>query len=310
MNELEAGSVSMSLEESPEIVSPVPATAQEPPQAQEPAPPAEEADPDGTIAGAGGVKFVPLGAVKAERERRQAAEKAAKDKDAEVASLKEKAAKYDEAADKIRAGLPIIDKIRNRPDILKLLEQPPAPVAEPAGPLTEQQAVKLAKALDLYTQDGKPDVARAQEVGAITQGVAQHETRQAVNPLLQTEATRQAQALYQHAVNKPVSESFKLDPRFLQETWNTVPPELIASNPGVAEIMRYVAIGRQVESGHKPIVAPPPALQTESIGGGAPQPAALSDTSERFRSAAGIARKDFTERREQFKPGQSNSLES
>src|SRR5687767_12164816 len=225
-DELQNGSVSMSLEDTPEITgpTPTPAVTQEPPQpTPPPAPEAEDADPDGTISGAGGIKFVPLGAVKAERERRQAAEKAAKDKDAEVASYKEKALKYDEAAGYLQQAKPIIEKIRSRPDILKLADQPPAPVTPVVDPALEAEALEMAKDLDLFLPDGKHDIAKALRILQRTDQRAAKQAQQAVSPILQTEAQRQSQAYYQHFLNQPEVNGVKVDPRFLQETWNSVP---------------------------------------------------------------------------------------
>lgn len=304
MNELENGTVSMSLEEPQEIVTPAVTTPQEPAPAAVP----EDADPDGTIAGAGGVKFVPLGAVKAERERRQAAEKAAKDKDAEVAGLKEKAQRYDEASQYLEQARPIIEKIKARPDILKLADQPPAPVAEPQGPLTPQEAIEYAKDFDLYKADGAPDVDRAQRIAKRHSDMNARQTQAAIHPILQTEAQRQSTALYQQYLQQPEINGIKIDPKFLAETWNSVPPE-VSADPRVAQVLFMNTIGRQLLSGQKPILAPAPVVPTESLGGPANTDRPLSETSQRFMSAAGISKKQFTELREQFKPGQSNSLE-
>lgn len=308
MDELQNGSVSMSLEDQPEIVGPAPTTPEAPAQAPPPVTEAEDPDPDGTISGAGGIKFVPLGAVKAERERRQAAERAAKDKDAEVASYKDKAAKYDEAADKIRQGIPIIEKIRNRPDILKMLDQPPAPVTPAVDPALEAEALEMAKDLDLFMPDGKHDVAKALRILQRTDQRAAKQAQQAVSPILQTEAQRQSNALYQYYAQQPEINGFRVDPKVLAEHWKNVPAESSA-DPRIAHVLYMNAIGQQVLSGQKPIVPLAPVVPTESLGGAVTQERPLSDTSERFRTAAGIQKKTFTELRETFKPGQSNSLE-
>lgn len=303
MNELEQGTVSMSLEEAPEVVTPAVTT----PPVETPAPATEEADPDGTISGAGGIKFVPLGAVKAERERRQAAEKAVKDKDTEVAGLKEKAQRYDEASQYLEQARPIIEKIKARPDILKLADQPPAPVTPVVDPAAEAEAVEYAKNFDLYTPEGKPDVPRAMRIIKFHDDRAAKQAQQAVHPILKTEAERQAQANFQHFVNQPEVNGYKIDPRLLREAFDNVGE--VAADPRVAQVLFMNTLGRQIIAGHKPITAPPPVVPTEALGGQVSQERPLTETSQRFMSAAGISKKSFTELREQFKPGQTNSLE-
>lgn len=308
MSEIDAGIVSTSLEE-PEIVSPPVTTPQEPaaPVADPVADPVD-ADPEGTISGAGGVKFVPLGAVTAERAKRKEAEKAAKEREAELAAIKPKAEEFDRSRQYLEQARPIIDGIRNRPDLVAQLHQPRQAPNEPQGPLSVSEAEDFAKSLDLYTQDGKPDIARAQKIAGVADKLAERKSQQAVSPILQTEAQRQSQAWFSHFLNQPEVNGMKVDPKLLKEAWDTVPIENSA-DPRVAQVLYMNTIGRQLLSGQKPITPLAPVVPTEAPGGARGVDTPLNDLSQRFRQAAGIAQKEFAERREAFKPGQNNSLE-
>lgn len=305
------GTLSVSLEEpAPGHVAPPAETPATPPAAPDP-PPApttpDEAEPEGTIGTPDGQKFVPLAALQAERGKRKTAVSA---KDQEIATLRDKAQRYDEASGYLQQARPYIEALRTNPGLVQQIQRPQPPPSEPQGPLTPQEAEEYAKDFDLYTTDGKPDIVRAQRIAARQEKLAERKAQQMVTPLVQTEAHRQASALYQQQLQQPEINGFKIDPKFLNEAWSVVPPEMIAANPAVAEIMKYVAAGRQALSGQKPMpVAPPPPVPTEGAGGGQPSPQSLNTTSEKFASASGMKRDQFLETRNRYTPGQNNSLE-
>ena len=293
----ETAVASMSLEPA-EMVNPGAPAAETPPPAPEtpppPAPVAED-EPEGTIAAADGQKYVPLGAVKAERERRKEAE----GKLTELEPLRQKAQKYDEAKDYLETARPYIEKARAD------LQRPQTPAVDPA---LEAEAIEYAKDFDLFTPEGKHDVARAMRIMKRNDERSAKQAQQAVSPILQTEAQRQSLGLYQHYLNQPEVNGVKVDPKFLAEQWQMVPQE-ISADPKVAQVLFINAIGRQILSGHKPISAPPPPLVTESVGHGRPSEVTLTEDSEKFLRASGMQPKEFKETRERYKPGQSNSLE-
>lgn len=309
----EVATMGMSLEHEPEMVAPgappaaeAPATPpQEPAASPAPAPVAEDPEPEGTIGAANGVKYAPIGAVLSEREKRKEERRLREAAEQERDALRQKAQAYDETKGYIEQARPYIEALRADKTLVQRLQQP----QEPAGPLSEAEAVEHAKALDLYTTDGKPDTARAQAIAKMYSGIAAKQAQQMVAPLVQTEAQRQATALYQQAAQMPEVNGFKIDPKFLAEAWQVVPPELIAANPQVAELMKVVAAGRQVLSGQKPTQAPPPPIVSESVGAGKPAEATLTADSERFLKAAGMKRDTFMETRNAYKPGQHNNLE-
>jgi hypothetical protein len=295
---MEPETVGMSLEESEVVTPPVAPAVESPPPAPVLAAPqaVEEPEPEGTIEIPQG-KVVPLGAVQAERAKRKEAERLASEKDAKIAELSQKAQAYDEAKGYLDQARPIIEEIRQKKN------QPTQPAPE-----ADQRLINYAKEFDLFDAAGKPDVARAKRILDFHTSEAQRIAQQAVAPILQTEAQRQAAQMYHHYVNQPEVNGFKIDANTLAKVWNTVPPE-IAVQPGVAEVLYNTALGLQLRSGHKPTQAPPPPLVSESVGAGKPTETTLTSLDERFLQASGMKPSDFKETRERYKPGQNNSLE-
>lgn len=294
MSELAAGAVS--LEEEPQGAPPP--VVEPPPPAQMPPPVAtEDADPDGTVEGSGGVKFVPIGALAAARQ-------AARDAKAEAAALKGKADRVDQVVSDWQAAQPIIEKARQMVN-----SQPPPP--KPAGPLTPEDAIEYAKDLDLYKADGTPDTDRAQRLATRQQAISAKQTEQHMAPLLQHTAQGQSRAnLEQAAVFKHQQSGIQADRTILEQVWSSVPAEMSAQ-PQIAAVLWNQAISQTVLQGKwKPGGAPPPpVVDTASLGGGGGAPSALTSIDHQFRTAADMSEKDFTATREKYQPNRVNSLE-
>lgn len=310
----EQAPASLNLEDGTEAVgaalvtpAPTPEPTPDPPAPAPVAPATEDTDPEGTIEATGGVKFVPLDAVKAERARRKEAEKSAAEKEALAQQLADKAAKYDQTEAYLRQAQPIIETLRQRPELIKLAQQPPPP--EPtAGPLTDQEAVEYAKDLDLYKADGTPDIARAQRLAARQQSLAERQARQAVAPIYQQSAIQQSAMMRQAILQmKDDAGNAKYDPAVLDQVWKLVPPEESAK-PEIASALATFADGLMYQRSRGRVVAPPPPVVTESVGGGKPA-AQLDGTAEAMLRASGLTRKDYTAMRSEYKDGHTNSLE-
>lgn len=312
----EIATMGLSLDEPGEIVNPgaqppaePPAEPAQPPPAAAAPPPAEDdADPEGTIAAATGEKYVPLSALQAERGKRKESTRTLTAKETEIAGLKQKAQLYDEAAGYIQQAKPYIDALRANPGLVQQIQQPPKP-QEPAGPLSDAEAVEYAKDFDLYTPDGKPDVARAQKIASRHDKMAERRAQQMVAPLVQNEVQRTSAGLYQQMLSRPEVNGVKVDATMLAEAFNTLNNAGVPITKDVAEVLFMNTIGRQILSGHKPTAAPPPPLVTEGVGAGRPAEVSLNSQSERMLSASGIKRDTFMETRNGYKPGQHNSLE-
>lgn len=293
----------LSLEENAEVVGFEQATGTEDPP---PVVTDDDPEPEGTITIPQG-KVVPLGAVQAERGKRKEAEKALAAKDAELEPLKQKAAKYDEAAQYLQQAQPIIEALRARPDLVAQAKNPP-PRVEPKGPLSEADAIEYAKDFDLYKTDGTPDVDRAQRIAKRHADMSERSTQQALKPFNDQTALQQSTNNRAYILNlKDAAGNALVDPKALDTVWKDVPTEMSA-RPEVANLLYLTALGLQTQNGKGPKTAAPP-LITESLGGSKPGPETLTRTDEAFMRASTMPRKEFETTRNSYKEGQTNSLE-
>lgn len=295
----EQATMAVSLEESaPEIVAPpvteVPAATTD----ATAAPVDDSLEPD-AVAAANGEKYVPLAAVRAERERRKEAEAKIKAHEANLAPLQEKAQRYDEARQYLDQAKPYIEKAKA--DLQREKQQAP--------PAVDPRVEQYAKDFDLYTPEGKPDVERAQRIIAFHREDSKAQAAQLVSPLLQNEATRTTNNLFQHFVSQPEVNGIKINANYLREAFNMVGADIIAQNPNVAQVLFMNTIGRQMLEGQKPTTTPAPVVPTESLGGNSVSEERLTAVSERFRQATDMKPEAYKEVRSRYKPGVSNSLE-
>lgn len=309
----------INLEDSAEVVgsalaAPEPVTA--PPPAAPEAPPAqpnpEEQDPEGTIEASGGVKLVPLDAVKAERGRRKESEAKLKEKDALLEQYKTKAEQFDQAAQYLDQAKPIIETLKQRPDLVALAKHPP-PKQEPDGPLSKDEAIDYAKSLDLYTNTGEPDIARAQKIAKMSETLADRKATQLVAPIHQERAQQASEFNRRAILNlKDNDGNAVIDPEALNAVWRVVDPAESAK-PEVATTLYRLALGLMAEkgmtTGRPTRTVTEPVVPTESIGGGKPGPETLNHTGERFLQASGQSRKDYMALRNSVKLGEPNVLE-
>lgn len=314
MAETELHPAAVSLEDSGEVVGAnlvvpeTPAVETKPAETPAPAADPDDAEPDGTIEATGGVKFVPLDAVKAERGRRKEAEKVAKEKDALIEQLKVKAEQFDQAAVYLDQAKPIIETLKQRPDLVALAKNPPAR-QEPQGPLTQDEAVEMARDLDLYKADGSPDIDRAQKIAKRQEVLADRKAQQAVQPFHQQNALQQSEFNRRAILNlKDAQGNALVDPAALNSVWNIIDPAE-SSKPEVATTLYRLALGLMAEKGISAKPAPPPPLVTESLSSSKPGSENLSATGEAFLRASGLSRKDYMALRDEYKPGQTTVLE-
>ncbi len=294
----------LSLEDTPTIVG---ITEKDP----EPADPGDEDDaaPTGTIEGSGGVKFVPLDAVIAERTGRKAATKENAELKTKLTAAEAKALKYDELAGYVDQARPIIEAVRNRPD---LVEQARQPKVEPAAPkpMTDAEAIEYAKDFDLYKTDGTPDVDRAQRIAARHADMAQRSAQAAIAPFQANDAQRASHAMKQQIGAFKDSQGFTVDAKVLDEVWAGVPAEL-SQKPEVAGVLYQIALAQSLMQGKYKGTQPtaPPVVTTESLGNAARAPKELDAFAQKFARAVDMKPAEFAKQSERFKPGQTNSLE-
>lgn len=303
-NALPSGSIS--LEDEPAIVG---LGQPETPEA-EAAAPDDEAVPDGTIEGTGGVQFAPVKAVIAERTQRKEAQKQLAAIQEQLTAAQQKAMKYDELAGYVDQARPIIEAVRNRPDLVEQARQPKQEAAAPK-PMSDAEAIDYARDFDLYTPDGKPDVDRAQRLVAREQARAERAAQAAIAPFQANDAQRASATMKQQILAYKDSNGHTVDAAILNDLWAGVPAELSAK-PEVAGVLYQMALGATVAAGKYKGTqppGPPPALQTESLGSRGGVTKDLDVFGQKFAKAADIKPSEFAKASGRYVPGQTNSLE-
>jgi hypothetical protein len=299
----------------PSIVGPQAAPADVAPA---PAPAGDEdAEPEGITIDLRGSKMVPLEALQAERGRRkeyQAQVKAAESLKAEVDALRGKAQTAEQVTAWVEQVRPLLEKLKGQPDLVKAIMsgqpvgQPQAP-PEQAGPLSPEEAEDLARTMELYTAEGKPDLARAQKMAGKMAKLASGQAAAAMAPVTAAMAEGQSGTLRQQYAGLRDKAGRTVNPDVLQKMWQLVPSNLVAQDPNVAGVLYYAAKGYAAHHGmDEP--APPTSLPivTEPAGGHQTAARALSDLDRRFARTMDSEKK-YTETSARYKPGQINILE-
>lgn len=284
-------------EDGPEIAAVEPAGGAPPLAVTEdpaPAAPSEE-EPEGTTE-VNGERLVPLAALKAERQQRQA--------------LQGRAAKADELEAYVRDSKPYVDFLRANPDLLKPRQPaPPAPTTFGAGPV-DPEVEMVAKTLDLYTPDGKPDLQRAQAVVQLMDRKAAKASQQAVAPYHQQTAQDASARNYHAALGYKDPSGRSPSKEALTAIWRAMPAESSA-DPQVALVLTMTALGMDAASGgRRPVAVPPgaPPLVTEGQGG-APRRATLSALETAIARDRGVTDAKWQEQTKGFVPGRPSSFE-
>lgn len=241
----------------------------------------------------GGQKYVPVGTLIEERKQRQAFQK--------------DAAKVAELEAYVRDSKPYVDFLRANPGLIAQRQQPAQPAA-PAGPQADPESEQLAKTLDLYTPEGKPDVVRAASIRQMMKSEAQQIAQQTIAPMqtenFQTKSARNFQTVLQIKDKQGRSPS----PAALTQIWRTMSAEQTA-NPDVAMILGLTALGLDgVQHAPAPAAPSQPPLVTEGQGN-APRRANLSQLEQNVARERGIPEAKWAEHTKGFVSGRAQQLE-
>lgn len=257
------------------------------------APPEEE--PEGTTE-VNGQRLVPLAALKAERAQRQ--------------TMQARAAQADELEAYVREAKPWVEFLRANPEILKPRQAPPAPATFGAGPV-DPEVEMVAKTLDLYTPDGKPDLQRAKAVVQLMDRKAARASQQAVAPYHQQTAQNASANNYRAALAFKDPSGRSPSPEALTAIWRAMPAEQSA-DPQVAMVLTMTALGMDQASGKGRAVAPqaPGAAPIVTEGqGGQPRRASLSALETAVARDRGITDAKWQENTKGFVAGRPSSFE-
>ena len=285
-----------------EAPDPVAETAPpETPPAQAEVPPLDtpEPEPEGTT-DVGGVKMVPAKALHDERR--------------EKASLKQKAEQYDQMIGYVNQVKPYIEFLQANPSLMTRTAEQTQPTPVTTTQPSDEKAEILAKTLDLYTAEGRPDVKRAQTILKTIDDSADAKAEERVRPLQESTLRERAAYNYQRALATPVPGGGRIDRQKLDALWSRAPIHQLATEEGATFILAAAA-GFDVLTGHlksaqqtttQPL-APP--LHTDAAGSRTPNQPAMTGLEERVAKLRGMTAKDYAAATKGFTPKQTNVLE-
>lgn len=239
-----------------------------------------------------GKKYVPIGAVIAERKQRQ--------------TLQAKADRADQLEAYVNESRPYVEFLKNNPDLLRP-RQAVAPAA-PTGEAVDPEAEEMAKLLDLYTPDGQPDLKRASKFLKVVDVKSERRVQAGMAPVHERNFQEQSARNFQLASQYKDPQGRSPDPKALLHVWKTVSAEQSA-NPDVASILTLTALGAGYATS-KPQPAAPgtPPVVTEGAGGG-PRRASLSDIEQKIAKDRGVSHAAWAEDTKTFVKGRANQLE-
>lgn len=250
-----------------------------------------EAAPDAETVDVAGQKYVPVGALINERKQRQA--------------LTEKAARADQLDAEMSAARPYVEFLKANPGLLQRQQQAQAaPQTEQVDPQLEQ----LAKTLDLYTPEGKPDLARATTLRQLVKAEAQEIARQTIAPMQKETYETKAARNFQAAVAMKDANGRSPSPQALASLFKEVGAES-AADPRIAGILALTALGLDYSQSKSappaPITAP---LVTESQGN-SPRRPSLSTLEASIARDRGITEQAWADNTKDFQRGRPQQLE-
>lgn len=275
----------------PVVPPPAPAAVAAP---AEPAAPDPEKPAEVDAVEVGGQKYVPLGAVKAEREKRQAVEKEAA-----------RAVDLERQLNELR---PYAEFVKANPQLLQPRPEPVAP-AVPA-PVADEATATLAKALDLYdSTTGQLDLPRAKMIRSLISSEAKAISDAAVQPLQARNAQEQSAMNFQRALQVVDADGAKPSEASLRAVWQSMPAADTA-DPRVAGILAMTALGMDRLTKRSPVAPPPQAPAVSEASGGNPTTRpALTDLEQRIAKERGMTQAAWQDRTKGFTRGTANTLE-
>lgn len=211
----------------------------------------------------------------------------------------ERAAQLEQELNQTR---PYVDFLKNNQNLM----QRPAPAAEPAP--QDPMAATIAAKMDLYTPEGKPDVARGAELAQMLRGMAQQVAQQTIAPMQEHSAQQRSAHNFQVALQTQDAAGRMPSPQALAAVWRTVPANQSA-DPNVAAVLALTALGLDSVSTKPAPQAPAQSpVVTESQGGARPR-AALSQLEASVAKDRGVSDAKWQDLTKGFQSGRSHQLE-
>jgi hypothetical protein len=206
-----------------------------------------------------------------------------------------------------RESKPYVEFLKANPGLISGRQQPQQPAA-PQPDQPDPQAEQLAKTLDLYTPEGKPDIGRAATIRNMMTATAQQIAQQTIAPMVQESDQTKSARNYQVALTIKDAQGRSPSPQALQQIWRTMDPRQTA-DPNVASILALTALGLDSVSQKPAPVAPAhPPIITEGQGG-SPRRPAISALEANVARERGVSAEKWAEHTKGFTPGRATQLE-
>lgn len=245
-------------------------------------PATEEAETETESIEKEGKKFVPLGVLGKERERRRTLESQVKD-------LTEKAGRAEKLQQFATQVQPIIQALQQRPELVQQILNP-EPQKKDAAP-QDEELVSLAKTLDLYDSSGRPDIDRARMLQTVIDARVQGRVKEVVEPVSRGRVEDKAAANYQWMLNQTDGAGNRVDKNIIDNIVSRMPREQLADMDMAANVWAmaygYQGLGKAkkaVPQAGEPVMVESP--------GGMSKPIALSDREKQLARELGRSEKD------------------
>lgn len=223
-----------------------------------------------------------------------------------VRDLKAKAGEVDQLRQAFNEAKPYVEFLRNNPTLMQ--QRQPEPVQPQQD---DPRALEIAKGLDFYTAEGKPDVARGAAHLRLLREEARAIAAETVQPMVQDTTRQRSAANYQSLLQmKNAAGQPLVTEQALRAVWGTQPADLTAQ-PEVAAWLAMAALGKETwdKSHTKHVPVPPPALETEGSGGNARTRQTISDLEEGIVKERGMTAAKWNEHTKGYQAGRGNVLE-
>lgn len=288
---------------------PAPEETTEQAETEQAAPPADDDISDADVievpdssAQDGKVKLVPLSAVTTVRAKLSKANE-------ELASTRTSAARSTELEGQIaqlQGQLQQYAPVVQAYNAMVAQQQAPPPQAPQDSP----EAMELARNLDLYTADGKPDAVKAAKILGMMGTMAQSAAQQHVQPLAQHTVSQQAHQMFNRALNTKAPDGSQPHPDDLKAVWSRLDPSVTATVDGAKQVwiqalgMSQLAgraikatttqQGQRATNGQFLKADIPAPLHTEKAGGkDSPEAATLSEAERKYIKSEGITEAEY-----------------
>ncbi len=192
-------------------------------------------------------------------------------------------------------------------------QQPRHPEPQAPPPEADPDLVELARSLDYYDKDMRPDVARAAKHAEIIEKRAAKMAQQIVGPVRAEATQRKAMANFQQALTIQGKHGHKANPQQLAQWFNVIGIDN-AADERIPYVLAALQIGDDMLNGRNPLgpsPAPPanPPLVTEASGGSLRRVQPLSDQERKVLENRGMDEKKYHDYTKDWKPGRSTVLE-